>query len=45
MTPRTVVEEYAEKQNVRLTVMNGGEHWFHTPEQLAVLQKWEETEL
>ena len=45
MTPRTVMEEYAEKQNVRLTVMNGGEHWFHTPEQLAVLQKWEETEL
>ena len=45
MTSRTVVEEYAEKQNVRLTVMDGGEHWFHTPEQLAVLQKWEETEL
>ena len=25
---------------VRLTVMEEGEHWFHTPEQLAVLDRW-----
>ena len=25
----------------RLTVLEGGEHWFHTPEQLAALHRWE----
>ena len=24
-----------------LTVLEGGEHWFHTPEQLAALHRWE----
>ena len=23
-----------------LTVMPGGEHWFHTPEQMAFLDDW-----
>ena len=27
-----------------LLVMKDGEHWFHTPEQLTALKKWEETE-
>lgn len=44
MTPRQTVEAYAQKHNAKLTVMEGGEHWFHTPEQLAVLRIWEETE-
>ena len=44
MTSRQTVEEYTRRHNARLTVLEGGEHWFHTPEQLAALQKWEETE-
>ena len=44
MTPREAVEAYARRQGARLTVLEGGEHWFHTPEQLTALKKWEETE-
>ena len=44
MTPRRAVEEYVRRHGARLTVLEGGEHWFHTPEQLAALKKWEETE-
>lgn len=25
----------------KLTVLEQGEHWFHTPEQLAALKAWE----
>ena len=42
MTPRQVIETYARRHDVTLTVVEGGEHWFHTPEQLAILRKWEE---
>ena len=44
MTPRQTVDEFVRRYGARLTVMEGGEHWFHTPEQLDVLQKWEEME-
>lgn len=44
LTPRPMVEIYARQHSAGLTVMEGGEHWFHTPEQLAVLRNWEETE-
>ena len=45
MTPRHTVEEYTHQHNAKLTVLEGGEHWFHTPEQHTALQKWEETEV
>ena len=44
MTPRRTVEEFVRQHTSKLTVMEGGEHWFHTNEQLAVLRKWGETE-
>lgn len=44
MTPRQTAEDYVRQHNAKLTVMEGGEHWFHTPQQLAVLREWEETE-
>lgn len=44
LTPRRTVEEYVRQHHAKLTIMEGGEHWFHTPEQLAILRKWEETE-
>ena len=42
MTPRRTVEEYVRRHGARLTVLEGGEHWFHTPEQLSALREWEE---
>ena len=40
MTARETVDEFAERFHVSLMVMENGEHWFHTPEQLAVLNQW-----
>lgn len=40
LTERKTVDVFAERFNCKLTVMPGGEHWFHTPEQLDVLEKW-----
>ena len=33
-------EAFVKKHNASLTVMNGGEHWFHTKEQMDFLDKW-----
>ncbi len=38
---RQTVEAYARQHSASLTVMEGGEHWFHTPEQTAFLRQWE----
>lgn len=40
MTERETVDKFAEQLHTSLTVMENGEHWFHTPEQLAVLNQW-----
>ena len=39
--PRETVERFSKDGACSLTVMDGGEHWFHTPGQLAVLAAWE----
>ena len=44
MTGRETVEHFAAARGAALTVMETGEHWFHTPEQLAVLRAWENAE-
>ena len=31
---------FAEKQGATLTVMEGGEHWFHTEEEMKFLDEW-----
>ena len=31
---------FAKRHRAALTVMEGGEHWFHTPEQMAFLDRW-----
>ena len=43
MTSRTMIERFRQESGAHLTIMEGGEHWFHTPVQMAVLQTWEET--
>ena len=34
------ITAFAKTHRAGLTVMDGGEHWFHTPEQLAYLDGW-----
>ncbi len=34
------VRRFAERTGSSLTVMPGGEHWFHTDEQMAFLDEW-----
>ncbi len=45
LTPLTTVQTYASRHQAFLTVAKDAEHWFHTPEQLALLRAWEEGEL
>lgn len=40
LTARDTVENFTDKHNCDLTVMEGGEHYFHTQEQLTVLNQW-----
>lgn len=42
MIPRATVEVFAEKNRCNLTVMQDGEHWFHTAKQLDFMRCWEE---
>ncbi len=42
LTPRTVIERFRQQSGAHLTIVEDGEHWFHTPVQMAVLQTWEE---
>ena len=40
LTDRTTITAFAAGISAPLTVMPGGEHWFHTPEQMAFLDDW-----
>ena len=40
LTSLETMREFAQKIGASLTVMDGGEHWFHTAEQMAFLDKW-----
>lgn len=40
LTPRETVEAFARRTGAALTVMEGGEHWFHTEEQMQFLDQW-----
>lgn len=42
LTSRQTVERFAKEHNAALSVMENGEHWFHTDEQLAFLYSWVE---
>ena len=37
---RQTVERFAAEHDAGLTVLEGGEHWFHTEEQMALLDNW-----
>lgn len=40
LTSRETVSDFARRYSARLTVMENGEHWFHTQEQMAFLNQW-----
>lgn len=40
LVDRQIIEEFAYKFNCDLTIMENGEHWFHTKQQLDVMHKW-----
>lgn len=45
LTSRETVEIFIENHNANLTVMENGEHWFHTDEQLSYLYEWMRSEM
>ena len=40
LTSLETISEFAEQIGASLTVMNDGEHWFHTNEQMEFLDNW-----
>ena len=34
------IKDFAAKTGVDVTIMSGGEHWFHTEEQMRFLDDW-----
>lgn len=40
LTDYGTITAFAKAHRAGLTVMDGGEHWFHTPEQMAFLDRW-----
>ena len=40
LTSFETISGFAARTGASLTVMPGGEHWFHTPEQMAFLDRW-----
>lgn len=40
LTSLETVSKFAEHTGATLTVMEGGEHWFHTEEQMRFLDQW-----
>lgn len=40
LTSRKTVDTFVESHNAQLTIMEDGEHWFHTDEQVTFLDQW-----
>ena len=45
LVERETVESFARRFGCGLTVMEDGEHWFHTPPELDFLRRWTERAL
>ena len=45
LTSLETMKNFAEKIRATLTIMQGGEHWFHTSEQMKFLDNWLEENL
>ena len=40
LTSRETMSAFAKEHGAALTVMENGEHWFHTEEQMRFLDEW-----
>ena len=40
LTSRNTLNSFVENHNANLTIMENGEHWFHTEQQVDFLHKW-----
>ena len=40
LTSLETITDFTNKHNAILTIMEGGEHWFHTEEQMMFLDNW-----
>ncbi len=40
LTSIETIREFSQRIGAELTVMKGGEHWFHMPEQMSFLDNW-----
>ena len=40
LTTLETIKNFAEKNNFEVTIMENGEHWFHTEEQMNFLDNW-----
>lgn len=40
MTSKEIIENFKQKFSCNITYLNGGEHYFHTPQQLKFLDHW-----
>ena len=40
LTSFETISEFAKKHGADLTIMDGGEHWFHTEDQMQFLDDW-----
>ena len=40
LTSIETIRRFADKYQASLTMMKGGEHWFHTEEQIRFLDNW-----
>ena len=40
LTSLDTITDFANKHQATLTVMEGGEHWFHTEDQMLFLDNW-----
>ena len=40
MTSHETISKFAKKHGADLTIMDGGEHWFHTEAQMRFLDDW-----
>ncbi len=40
LTSLETIKDFANEHNATLTIMENGEHWFHTDEQMDFLEKW-----
>lgn len=45
LTSRATIDAFIAGHNANLTVLENGEHWFHTDEQIAYLDQWMEKKI